>query len=242
MMLTYEFPLNEKSRTYLRFDALFQQLKTNRIFEQPAHAFGFFRALFDFMELSERCDIRTDLMKDLEKQRQKLESWSQLPEVDLQKLSHLQTELATLIYELPRSVRAGSRFKEDKFLCAIRQRFTIPGGLCPFDVPILHHWLGLPLETRLDDVQGWLSELDLLIRATERLLQLWRDSGSFGEQIAKYGFYQANAENAELIRLTVDPAQGHYPTMSGHKSRFALRFLPLGELETGDIPFQLACC
>ncbi len=241
-MLTYEFPLNEKSRTYLRFDALFQQLKANRIFEQPAHAFGFFRALFDFMELSERCDIRTDLMKDLEKQRQKLESWSQLPEVDLQKLSHLQTELATLIYELPRSVRAGSRFKEDKFLCAIRQRFTIPGGLCPFDVPILHHWLGLPLETRLDDVQGWLSELDLLIRATERLLQLWRDSGSFGEQIAKNGFYQANAENAELIRLKVDPAQGHYPTMSGHKSRFALRFLPLGELETGDIPFQLACC
>ena len=97
MMLTYEFPLNEKSRTYLRFDALFQQLKTNRIFEQPAHAFGFFRALFDFMEPSERCDIPTDVMKDLENQRQKLESWSQLPEVDLQKLSHLQTELATLI-------------------------------------------------------------------------------------------------------------------------------------------------
>ena len=63
-----------------------------------------------------------------------------------------------------------------------------------------------------------------------------------GEQIAKNGFYQANAENAELIRLKVDPAQDHYPTMSGHKSRFALRFLPLGELETGDIPFQLACC
>ncbi|MFB0954427.1 MAG: cell division protein ZapD, partial [Aeromonadaceae bacterium] len=45
-----------------------------------------------------------------------------------------------------------------------------------------------------------------------------------------------------LIRLLVDQAQGHYPTMSGHKSRFALRFLPLGDLETGDIHFQLACC
>ena len=65
MMLTYEFPLNEKSRTYLRFDALFQQLKANQTFELPAHAFSFFRALFDFIELSERCDIRTDLMKDL---------------------------------------------------------------------------------------------------------------------------------------------------------------------------------
>lgn len=241
-MLTYEFPLNEKSRTYLRFDALFQQLKNCQQLEQSTQSFSFFKALFDFIELSERCDIRTDLMKDLEKQRQKLESWSQLPEVDLSKLASLQSELATLIYELPRSVRAGSRFKEDKFLCAIRQRFSIPGGLCPFDVPILHHWLGLPLERRLQDSQAWVQELDLLMRATERLLQLWRDSGSFSAQVARNGFYQANAEGAELIRLRVDPSQGHYPTMSGHKSRFAVRFLPLGELETGDIEFQLACC
>ena len=98
-MLTYEFPLNEKSRTYLRFDALFQQLKNCQQLEQSTQSFSFFKALFDFIELSERCDIRTDLMKDLEKQRQKLESWSQLPEVDLSKLASLQSELATLIYE-----------------------------------------------------------------------------------------------------------------------------------------------
>ena len=61
-MLTYEFPLNEKSRTYLRFDALFQQLKNCQQLEQSTQSFSFFKALFDFIELSERCDIRTDLM------------------------------------------------------------------------------------------------------------------------------------------------------------------------------------
>ena len=39
-----------------------------------------------------------------------------------------------------------------------------------------------------------------------------------------------------------DPALGHYPTVSGHRSRFAIRFLPAGDLPTGDIPFELACC
>ena len=83
------------------------------------------------------------------------------------------------------------------------------------------------------------------MRATERLLQLWRDSGSFSAQVARNGFYQANAEGAELIRLHVDPSQGHYPTMSGHKSRFAIRFMPL-DSENGQVPerldFELACC
>ncbi|MFC3913306.1 cell division protein ZapD [Pseudaeromonas sharmana] len=241
-MLTYEFPLNEKSRTYLRFDALFQLLRQNAAQERSGQAISFFKALFDFIELSERCDIRTDLMKDLEKQRQKLESLRQMPSVDTEKLQQLLDLLASLIYELPRSVRAGTRFKEDKFLCSIRQRFAIPGGLCPFDVPILHHWLGQPLTTRVSDAENWLKELDLLMRATDQLLQLWRESGHFQAELARNGFYQDNADGAELVRLQVDPACGHYPTLSGHKTRFAIRFLPLGDIETNDIAFQLACC
>ena len=74
-MLVYEFPLNEKSRTYLRFNSLFEQLDANREVSQTAQALAFFKALFDFIELSERCDIRSDLMKDLEKQRQKIDAW-----------------------------------------------------------------------------------------------------------------------------------------------------------------------
>lgn len=239
-MLVYEFPLNEKSRTYLRFNTLFEQLDASRHVTQTSEALAFFKSLFDFIELSERCDIRTDLMKDLEKQRQKIELWRQLPEVDHAKLDALQQELGELIYQLPRSVRAGSCFKEDKFLCAIRQRFSIPGGLCSFDVPILHHWLGLPIAQRQQATSQWCDEVQLLRQATRRLLQLWRESSYFTPQLARNGFFQENADGAEMVRLRLEQEQGHYPTVSGHKSRFAIRFLPLGELETGDIQFELA--
>ena len=47
---------------------------------------------------------------------------------------------------------------------------------------------------------------------------------------------------AELIRIRLIGSQSCYPTLSGHKNRFALRFLPTAEQPIGDVPFQLACC
>lgn len=79
LMLTYEFPLNEKSRTYLRFDALFQQLKNCQQLEQSTQSFSFSRHYLISSSFQDRCDIRTDLMKDLEKQRQKLEAGASYP-------------------------------------------------------------------------------------------------------------------------------------------------------------------
>jgi len=241
-MIRYEFPLNEKSRTYLRFDALFRQLSANQALANEHDSFCFFRALFDFLELAERCDVRTDLMKDLERQRQKVVTWSGLPGVDQFKLDALAEHLSRLAHELPRTPRPGSRIKEDKFLGAIRQRFAIPGGLCPFDVPVLHHWQHQSQEQRQQDAAEWLQELALLREANDLLLQLWRESGHYQSRVARGGFFQDNAEGAELIGIRLDPALGHYPTVSGHRSRFAVRFLPAGDLPTGDIPFELACC
>jgi len=90
--------------------------------------------------------------------------------------------------------------------------------------------------------QGWLSDINLLMNAITLLLRLWRESGSFSEQVANNGFFQDTAESAELIRIKLPGNLFCYPTLSGHKNRFALRFLPTAEQPIGDVPFQLACC
>ena len=50
---------------------------------------------------------------------------------------------------------------------------------------------------------------------------------------------------ADLLRLRLDLASQLYPQISGHKSRFAIRFMPL-DSEHGIVPerfdFELACC
>ncbi|WGI38667.1 cell division protein ZapD [Aeromonas salmonicida] len=240
--MIYDFPLNEKSRTYLRLESLFSQIRDNLDSDQSWAHIAFFKGLFDLQELLECGDLRADLIKDLERLGQRLSHWASLPDVDLEQIKQMQQESTQLSRNLLSASRPGARLKEDRLLGSIRQRFSIPGGLCAFDVPQLHHWLGTPTMVRNQQMQLWLSDINLLMNAITLLLRLWRESGNFSDEIATNGFFQDTAENAELIRIRLPDAQQCYPTLSGHKNRFALRFLPTTEQQIGDVPFQLACC
>ncbi|VEA71849.1 Protein of uncharacterised function (DUF1342) [Serratia rubidaea] len=77
------------------------------------------------------------------------------------------------------------------------------------------------------------------------ILSLIRQSGPFRNQISLNGFYQDNAEEADLLRLRIDLSHQLYPQISGHKTRYAIRFLSLDGDHT-QVPerltFDLACC
>jgi len=241
-LLTFEQPLNEKSRSYLRLEQLFQQQQQNRSLSVPGQHVAFFKALFDLQELLERCDLRGDLFKDLEKQRDKFRQWASVPGVDLPRLQELEQRVQGYMQRLPKSPRPHTRLKEDKFLGAFKQRFSIPGGCCGFDVPVLQYWLALPQAEQQQQVTFWLADMEPLMPSLLLLLHLWREQGCVSQVVAKGGFYQDVAEGAEMIRMRVDTEQHVYPTVSGHKHRFAIRFLPFGDAEVGNIPFALITC
>ena len=155
--MIYDFPLNEKSRTYLRLESLFSQIRDNLESDQSWAHIAFFKGLFDLQELLERGDLRADLIKDLERLGQRLSHWASLPDVDLEQIQRMQQESTQLSRSLLSSPRPGARLKEDRLLGSIRQRFSIPGGLCAFDVPQLHHWLVTPAVGRHQQMQQWLA-------------------------------------------------------------------------------------
>ena len=62
----YEFPLNEKVRSYLRIEQLFKQLKQGTQATEDFQFISFFEALFTLLDLLERLDIRNDVLKDIE--------------------------------------------------------------------------------------------------------------------------------------------------------------------------------
>ena len=67
--IIYEYPLQERVRTYLRLEHGFEQLNVSReLFQQQPDAF--FQSLFSLSDLLERVDIRTELSKDLDAQQQ----------------------------------------------------------------------------------------------------------------------------------------------------------------------------
>lgn len=245
----FEFPLKEKVRNYLRVEQLLGQLKVSAQSEHTHLQLVFFQQLFELLDLVERLDLRSDLTKDLEAHEKNLVYWSKHPKIDSTALEQALKTVLTLREKLKTDRRFGSALREDKLLSAIRQRFAIPGGACSFDLPNLHFWLQQPLKVRQTEIAQWLETLALLDDAIAVSLSFIRERGQFINVTAENGFYQGAAEDKnELIRVRCRVDEGYYPTLSGNKYRYALRFMLFTPKENGsasidnDIQFQLAAC
>jgi cell division protein ZapD len=245
----FEFPLKEKVRNYLRVEQLIGQLKATAKIDSPHIQLVFFEQLFELLDLIERLDLRSDMGKDLEAHEKNLVYWSRHPKIDSTALEQALKTVLSLKTKIKNERRFGSALKEDKFLGSIRQRFAIPGGACSFDLPNLHFWLQQPTETRQRDITQWLDSLSLLDDAITVSVSFIRERGQFSNVTADNGFYQGVAEDKnELIRVRCRTDEGYYPTLSGNKYRYALRFMqftsPDGQSAAIDsnIQFALAAC
>ncbi|KAA9002590.1 cell division protein ZapD [Affinibrenneria salicis] len=241
----FEHPLNEKTRTWLRIEFLLQQLHHNRSLSDIGNALTFFRAVADLLDVLDRGDVRTELLKELERQQQKLLQWADVPGVDRDRIHMLRQQLKERAAALMSAPRMGQMLRDDRLIAMVRQRLSIPGGCCSFDLPTLHIWLHQPKAVKEGVVADWLSTLTPLQQALDMSLDLIRHSGTFHPQTSLNGFFQDNAADADLLRLRITSDQQLYPQISGHKTRYAIRFLSL-DAENGQIParltFDLACC
>ena len=245
--LIYEHPLNEKYRTYLRLEYLLLQLQQLLPLQSEWQQQAFFNSLFDLVEVLDRNDIRPDLIKDCERCETALVKWASHPSVSDDKLKPLLQQAVRLQSELLRGGKFVSAIKEDKFLAPLRQRFGVPAGTCYFDLPQLQYWFNLPAELRQHAAKQWYGEFTLLQQALEMVLQFCRAKADFVDISTENGFYQNNSEQFELLRIRYNCELGVYPTVSGNKYRFAIRFMQLLD-DSGRagsekaICFALACC
>ena len=240
----FEHPLNEKARIYLRVESLLRQMRQSANFSDSLHYQQFFRSIFDLLEIFEQIQLKAELAKDLEKQRQAYKSWLNVEGVDQEKLQIILDEVDTVHKKLMAAGRFGRVLKEDRFLNSIRQRFNLPGGTCCFDLPALHYWNHLPVEERIRSARSWMETLDALSESLNLWLKLCRETGHFQPKIARNGFLQSEAEEASILRLSIPLKYGVFPMISGHKNRFAIKFISFetGKAYSQDVEFDLAVC
>ncbi|MXP51153.1 cell division protein ZapD [Pantoea sp. SoEX] len=241
----FEHPLSEKMRTWLRIEFLINQLDETTPINKTINALIFFRLIDELLDIFERGDIRTQLLQELERQKQKLLMWADIPGVDLKIIDRINNKLKIQSEQLMNSPRMGQQLREDDLIGIIRQRLNIPGGCCSFDLPGLHIWLHFLQETRNTQVQAWLETLSPVHKTLSMILDLIRQGGTFRTQTSLNGFYQNNAVGADLLRLQIEMKDFIYPKISGYKSRYSIRFVPLDK-KHNIIPlkfdFQIACC
>ena len=224
-MISFEYPLTEKSRSYLRFESLFLQINQSISLEGETDAVTYFKSLFELIELSDRSDIRHDLIKDLRALSEEMQSWLSSEQADTEAIKALMVEISELISALLVMSKQLKFFKESRFLTSLKQRFFIPGGCCSFDLPQFHFWCAQPLEVKKADTQHWYEYFQTLERALFLFLKIKRHQGIKSVQKANNGFFQGEVEHALFIILNVDPSLQVYPMVSGHKHRYSVRFM-----------------
>lgn len=248
--IIFEQPLNEKCRTLLRLSHLFEQLDYHLPQDTEWHARAALQTLLDISNVLSRADIKSELLKEMDRYSMALSKMADLPHVDSDRLQHILQDLE----HSQRTIRnhqgqlAGSLRKSD-FLNSVLQRSSIPGGGFDFDLPQLHYWLQQPHSERLLQFDDWRSEITAVQEAVDLLLNLIRHSTTFQPQTALGGFYQQGLgdASAQLVRVSVAEEERVYAEISGGKHRFSVRFMNLDDLEqpsqcVRDIPFDLNVC
>lgn len=225
----YEQPLNERVRSFLRLETLSSRLN---FFSKQSNEWCNYNALLVILEITaliERSDIKQEVMKEIERQQTILKALTTHQGINKAALEGILTKL----YQSSHKVhdikgKMGEHIKSIDFLLALKQRTTIPGGSCDFDLPELHHWLGQKSKQRQEDIARWAQPYLQLNNIIDLLLKIIRDSGHSTLITAQGGFYQESLDSQQsnqLLRLSIPKTENFYPEISAGKQRFSIRLL-----------------
>jgi cell division protein ZapD len=253
--IIYEHPLNERIRTLLRLEHLLNQAHHYHKGASSWDSRMLVTTLFDMLDLFSRADLKTEIIKEVDRATSNLNALMENPAVDGKRLSTILKALQHISNNLHDiSGQLGQSLREEEFLASIRQRSTIPGGTCDFDLPGYHQWLEQPSDLRHSRQQLWLREIEPIQQAIELLLKLNRNSAEPQQSIAENGQYQQQLTSTypyQMIRVFLPHQATYYPEISGSKHMFTIRFLhssnddpsnEQGKIIKEDLPFHLALC
>ncbi|NWG30881.1 MAG: cell division protein ZapD [Rhodocyclaceae bacterium] len=249
-MITYDYPLNERIRTLLRLEDLFDRATHFVRSDDPESHHVALVTLFDIFEVVSRADLKIDLVQELERQRQTLLTFRNNPDISEEALNGALYEIEQASAALlAMQGKTGQHLRENEWLMSIKNRTGIPGGVCEFDLPAYHYWLNRDPGQRRGDLEGWIGPLLPIREGLGIVLRLLRASGHPEQQCAAHGVFQLmlSGRTAQLIRLRVPRSQAAVPEISANKYALNIRFtVPDTEMrprqtET-DIHFELTFC
>ena len=250
-MILYEYPFNESIRTMLRLEHLFDRLGQLIGREAPVDHHFALATIFEIMDVASRADLKSDLLKDLERQKAQLNGYRGNPSISEAALDEVLGRVDHAfngLNQLPG--KAGAALTGNEWLMSIRSRICIPGGTCEFDLPGYYAWQKHEPARRRTDLMQWASTLMPMAEALSVLLGLLRDAGVPHKVVAPGGQFQQSLPQGrvyQLLRLRLPDGHDFVPEISGHRLMVSIRLMrqdaegrlrPAGE----DASFELTLC
>lgn len=246
--ITYEFPLNERIRVFIRLEQLFQQFVHFSAGATAADKRAALSVLLDIIMIFQRNDLKSEVLKELDRDAKILRNMTEQQEVN----TGILLEIAQMSKKLHAvKGKIGINVMQSDLFQSIAQRSTIPGGTCSFDLPEYHYWLEQDEDIRLKNLQQWSQPFDDIRIAINLILNFIRHSGSSSQEVAPAGFFQIALDkdlSYQMLKVSVDKSIPCFAEISGGKHRCSVRFMNPSvdntrpTQSTGNIPFTLSCC
>lgn len=250
--IIYEFPLNERIRIFIRLELLFNQLEHfiegNTVSDRRAAI----SALLDILTIFSRNDLKSEILKELDRHTKVLNQLASTEGVDTDKVNEILDELNQISTNLyASSGKIGMKVMENDLFQSISQRSSIPGGTCSFDLPAFHFWLEQDEQTQRKALKQWTQPFSDIRKAINLILSFIRQSSMPTPKVAQAGFFQLALDRSQplqLLRISVARDIPCYAEISGGKHRFTIRFMTSStdaarpSQTPDDIPFELTCC
>jgi cell division protein ZapD len=250
-LVRYEYPFNESIRTMLRLEHLFDRLGRLLPRDDAVDHHHALATLFEIMDVASRADLKSDVLKDLERQRAQFNGYRGNPAISEEALNEVVGRIDRAFDGLNHQPgKAGHALTANEWLMSIRSRISIPGGTCEFDLPAYYAWQQHEPGRRRADLTQWINTLMPLAEALQLLLGLVRESGTSQKVVTQGGQYQQSLPSGRayhLLRLRIDPELQLIPEISGHRLMVLVRLMRQdaeGRLKPAgaDTSFELTLC
>ncbi|MBW8077331.1 MAG: cell division protein ZapD [Gallionella sp.] len=249
-MISYEFPLNEKVRTMLRLEDLFERIAHFIAADLSVDHHAALTTLFEILEVASRADLKSELLQELERQKRALSNLHNNPAISEQALDEILAEIETASIDvLAMTGKIGQHLRENEWLMGIKQRAGMPGGTCEFDLPSYHYWQEQPASLRRENLRQWLAPLLPLSVAIGIVLRLLRESGKVLSFTARLGAFQQmqGGRVAQLLRVSLSRHLVCLPEVSANKYAINIRFVDANYAAKStvfefDVPFEMTFC
>ena len=250
--ITYEFPLNERIRIFIRLEQLFQEFSHFASSPTIVDKRAAINVLLNIMSIFRRNDLKSEILKELDRHAKVLNKFADSQNVDPKHLESILNQLTQTSKKLyATSGKIGIAIMESDLFQSIAQRSSIPGGTCSFDLPEFHYWLEQDESIRLKDLERWSNPFNEIRTAIELILDFVRTSNAPSEEMAEAGFFQIALDKNlayQLVKVSMDKALPCFAEISGGKHRCTIRFMmPSADEQRptqspDNIPFSLTLC
>ena len=122
-MIVYEYPFNERIRTLLRLEDLCEKFTFFLHQEHPYQHHGALATIFEMLEVAGRADLKSELLQEMERQKQTLLGFKAHPNVEVEQLD-------LIVNEIDRITAA---------LLAVVGLFAVPADLSLLSCPLTAH-------------------------------------------------------------------------------------------------------